>query len=492
MDTKRGLILVLIVLLIVINLIHFAVITTITGQVTTEGNVSICIMRPPSIDSIPDQSATVSTAFTYQVGVTFYGDNTTTAFYDDTSLFNINQSGYINFTPTSTQVGTSTIEIIAEDRSGCLAVNSSDSFILTIAAAAAPGAAGGGGGGAGGGGGGAVAGKAAELIIPPEPILSFDLSEKRIKVIVKQSQSAEKTITVVNYGNAELEMTINNPLSEVEVSPESFTLSPGGEQDILLIFNPSRDTDPGIYTGVLAITGTHGNEKRTRTVALILEVESERVLFDGSIDLSKKSFFPGEELEYTVSISGLLPGTVTTAYTISDMNGKVIFTEEETVPVEQQVSFVKSAKLPSDLTPGQYVLALTMKSGESFATATELFTVEGQPSAFAGLAAPVLRRPTLIGLLPFILGISLIIILLAVYLLHRKVKGKTFVKERVIEKTVERTVIKPRVRVIIKRDTAALERKLLLLKEAYDKGFLKEETYRTARQKVQQRLEGKK
>ncbi len=484
MEVKRELIVVLVVLLIVLSILNFIVVTTLTpgfltGKATasTEGNVSICIDAPPSLTAIADQAATVSTEFTLQVTASDT-DDTALAYYDDTTLFAINQSGYISFTPTSSQTGTHSILITVEDDAGCLAHNSTDDFILTVSAAAA-GAAGAGGGG-GGGGGGAVAGEAIALpVLPPEPILSFDVSEKKVRVILKQSQSAEKTITIVNYGNVELAMSIATPFSEVSAAPESFTLSPGEEQDIILLFNPAQDAEPNIYTGVLAIRGRHEGEQRARTIALILEVESERVLFDGNIDLSKKSFLPGEELDYTVTISGLLPGTVTVVYTISDIEGKIIFTEEETLPIKEQVSFSKSVPLPADLSPGQYVLSMKMKAGESFATATELFTVSGEPSALAGLAAPLLRRPLLIGILPVVLSVVVIIILLAVYLLHRKVKQRTFVREKV----VERKVVRVKSRVV---DTSAVERKLQLLREGYQRGFIKEESYQRARVKLEQ------
>lgn len=490
MDAKRRLITILAGLVLALSLLNFTVmiilaptsITPITGKATsTQGNVSICIDAPPLITAIADQAVTVGTAFTLQVTASD-GDDSTLAYYDDTALFDINQSGYISFTPTSSQVGTSTVLITVEDDTGCLAHNSTDDFILTISAAGTGGGAGGGapaGGGEGGGGGGAAAKEA--IAPPPEPFLSFDVSEKKVKVILKQSQSAEKTITIINYGNVELAMNVETPFTEVDVSPESFTLSPGEEQDITLLFNPSQDAEPNIYTGALAIRGVHGGEQRARTIALILEVESERILFDGSIDLSKKVYLPGEEIDYTVTISGLLPGTVTAVYVLSDIDGKIIFTEEETLPIKEQVSFSKSAPLPADLPSGQYVLALKMKAGESFATATELFTVEAAPTALAGFAAPLLRRPALVSMLSLAVFASIILIGIIVYGLHRKIKRKTFVRERVHERLVQRTVVKPKL-----IDTSALERKMQLLKESYQRGFIKEESYRQARTRLEE------
>ncbi len=484
MKIKRELILLLVAFLLVITILNFLVVLytpiwpPLTGKVTSTGEVNLCLGRDPLIDAIADQSATIDTAFTYQVGVTFFGDNTSTSYADNTSLFVINQSGYISFTPTSSQVGTYPILITAEDTSGCLTTNSSEDFILTVSeavAAPAAAAAAAAGGGGGGGGGGAV-GKA---IAEPTPF--FEMSEKKVKVILKQSQSVEKTVTIVNYGKSELQMEIINPFAEVSVYPENFILPAGGEQEIVLLFNPSKDAQPEIYTGTLAVKGIWGEDQLVRNIAIVLEVESERILFDGSIDLGKKSFFPGEELDYTVIISGLLPGEVSAIYTVSSLEGELIFTEEEVISIKEQVSFSKSVELPDDLAPGEYVLALKMKSGESFATATELFTVTGPPSSLAAIAAPILKRPLLVGILPIVLSISVVVIVLVLYLFHRRIKGRTFVREKVVERI--KTITKPRV---IVRDTAGLERKLQLLRESYERGYIREESYRKARAKLEE------
>ena len=154
MELKKGLsILVLVAALLAVNIFTFFTIPSITGETTgdTSGTVDLCIMKPPEITAIADQTATAGTAFTLQVQTTFYGSNSNINYFDDTSLFNINGSGYISFTPAAASVGTHDILITAQDSSSCdIALNDSDSFVLTIQA----GGAGEGGGGAGGGGGG--------------------------------------------------------------------------------------------------------------------------------------------------------------------------------------------------------------------------------------------------------------------------------------------------------------------------------------------------
>lgn len=96
---------------------------------------TICIgYRPPVIADIPDQSAAADTLFQYTVNATQANGNALT-FTDDTALFTIGSStGLISFTPSTADVGSSTITITASDSQGCSASNDSDSFVLTITA----------------------------------------------------------------------------------------------------------------------------------------------------------------------------------------------------------------------------------------------------------------------------------------------------------------------------------------------------------------------
>ena len=128
MEPKKRPILVVVVLLLLLNLFNLMVITDLTGYLT-QGIVSLCINRPPEITSIANQTANAGTAFNYRVNAS---DNESGAltYYDNTSLFNINSSGYISFTPASN--GTHSILIIVADNSSCGNANTTASFILAI------------------------------------------------------------------------------------------------------------------------------------------------------------------------------------------------------------------------------------------------------------------------------------------------------------------------------------------------------------------------
>ncbi len=479
----------MIALVLAINIINLMVIYsvqlpfahTITGKASdTFGDIDICVVRLPTIDTIADQTATVDLAFTYQVGTTFYGSNTSTTFFDNTALFAINGSGYINFTPVAAQVGAENILITAQDTSGCLGINSTEDFILTIAAPGGGAAGGGGGGGAAaGGGGGAAASRIIEKVSKP----SFRISEKLIKATVKQSQRAEKQLIIKNTGDVELEVDIFNNVENVALTPESFRLSVDEEQEVLIVFNPQQNAPPEIYTGKLTVVGTYEEREISKVIPVVLEVESERVLFDGSLDLDKKIYNLGEELQFTVSISGIFPGEARLVYGISNLEGNSTYTEEGTVSVEQQVSFTKQIPLPNNTLPGQYVLSLKIIQGESFATATELFTVEALPSALAGLAAPFSKRPYFVLSIPVFL-LLVVVLFVAVYIIHRRTR-----KIPAALRKVQRAASKPALRAApVQKDTSALQRKLSVLKEGYSRGYIKEEAYRKGREYLEREI----
>ena len=103
------------------------------GTVNTTGSLNLTITDlnfAPVLTAIAAQSATVGTIYTLTATATDAdGDNLT--FYDNTSLFIINSSGLINFTPTASQIGNQTILITVSDS----ALNDSESFNFSIVAA---------------------------------------------------------------------------------------------------------------------------------------------------------------------------------------------------------------------------------------------------------------------------------------------------------------------------------------------------------------------
>lgn len=499
MDIKRGLILVFIVLLVVVNIAHFMVLNTIdktliTGEATgsSQGTSSICIDKPPTITSIADQTATVDTAFTLQVSATDADDSTLT-YSDNTSLFNINGSGYISFTPTSAT--TETVLITVTDNAGCLSHSSTDTFVLTISAAAEePVAAAPSTGGAGGGGGGGSGPPSEEVEV------SFDISDQTMRVSLRESRGMERRLTVTNDGTATLEFEVENSLDDVlHITPSSFTLAPGQDQELRFVFNPLLNADPDIYSGLVEIRGTFGGTI-TEDIYVVAEIESDEVVVDASLDLVITEINAGDDLTTTITLFNLREITeaeVYLTYLILGTDQTIIHEETETIMVRNQVSFNKAFTLPDDLSPGTYLLSLKIVYEDTLAAATETFTIEA-PVAEAlpvvGLAAVFAKVPYLAYSLP-IMMVLLVVILVVLYLLHKRVKKKhrPIVKLNRTRTIIKKhTIIKPKTiikrKTIVKPDHSGLKRKLSLLKESYRRGYIKKDTYKNTKYKIQKMM----
>ncbi len=485
MDSKRGLILILVVLIVLLNIVNFSLLTTTsyTGKATSTntGVVSLCLNSPPEITTVADQAATIGTAFTLQVTATDANNHTLT-YFDNTSLFAISQTGYISFTPVAADAGNHSILVFVTDSSACTNNNASDTFFLNISeAAAAPtptpeapsaGAA----TGAGGGGGG--------MAVPTRET-SFEVSDTLIKATIKENERLVKTITVTNTGETTLDFSIENSFPElVSIYPTQFTVTPGAVQTITLALNPYEEAVPDIYTGTITVIGTSEKKTLTKSIEIILEVETKIVRFDASVDLLDKTLFTRENLTAAITVVNIeraIPSTIRLIYDITDLKNKIYYGENETITLEEQASFTKIIPLPETVVPGEYVLAVKVLSAGSFATATELFTVEERPSALVGIATGISKKPAFILVIPFMFMLILIIVII-LYILHRrtkKIRTRTIVRQE--------RVIQPKI--ILKADAAPLRRQLSLLKESYEQGYIKKESYVQAKAELERKIQ---
>ncbi len=374
MVEKRLILIVGAVILLSLSIINLFSLIHFTGSAVSSntGDVQLCLDGPPTITAIADQAITAGNTLALTVVASDEDDNASLTFYDNTSLFAIGSStGTISFTPSSAQVGSHDILITVEDDAGCLAHNSTDVFTLTVTAAAAaaeaaaPAAAAG-----GGGGGGAAPGKAPEV--------AFELSEEVLKVTLSESQSLERTLRVNNTGKVPLEIEVENPLSPlVDVFPRHFEIQPGESRALVIFFNPGKSARPDVYSGLLRFKGLYEGIQVVHEAAVVLEIESEVVLFDASVDLLKKTLLPGEDLKATITLVDLRrqqhPADVKLIYTVLDLNNAKYYEEEEVISLEQQASFSKTIPLPATIPTGDYVSTLKLHLRSSLHGSPSLF-----------------------------------------------------------------------------------------------------------------------
>ena len=517
MKQKKGLIAVLLGILILFNLVNLViilqaaeeVIVDITGQATTaQGAISICIGKEPRITAIADQTATVSSAFTYQVNVSTATSLSNRTFHDNTSLFDINQSGYISFTPSS--AGTHTISIIAEDVFQCIEINATTTFLLTISGTSSetleptPGE-GGAGGGGGGGGGGKPAREAAPSLIGEG--LPLKITPQTVKATIKENHDSTVTVVIENYGDVSLDISIDDIPSFADIAPTSFTLEPGQRQQLTIVLQAEK----GVHTG----TATISAGDLVEFLSFILQVESEIVSLDiDDLQLENEKLSSGAtSLKATMTFKGVEGiDRAKLIYSIIDLQGQEYYTQEEDISLEGIVSLTRDFNFGS-LPDGKYILAVKIISGESFASNIQEFII-GNPDlglgSLAGSAYAIGDSKIIIGFAILIIVIVLVIIIVALLFLHRRTKKhalihestrgkgkmdgrqpqpKTIIKQRTIVQ--QKTIIKQPIIAAPSPDPAKIRHKLSILEEGYHRGFIKDKAYEQSKQQLL-RLLGKK
>ncbi|MDP3640507.1 MAG: hypothetical protein Q8R53_04905, partial [Nanoarchaeota archaeon] len=301
-------------------------------------------------------------------------------------------------------------------------------------------------------------------------------------------------------GKVPLEIEVENPLSPlVDVFPRHFELQPGESRTLVIFFNPGKSARPDVYSGLLRFKGLYEGIQVIEEAAVVLEIESEVVLFDASVDLLKKTLLPGEDLKATITLVDLRrqqhPADVKLIYTVTDIKNAKFYEEEEIISLEQQASFSKTIPLPATIPTGDYVFSVKVLFEQSFATATEIFHIEAPFTQLASRLARPFAQPSVLLLIP-VLAVLAIATFVLLYFLHRKIgrqKVRTIVEKKVTTERIIRE--KPIIREVIKEDTGAirnaLKRKLAALEEGYRKGFIQEKSYREAKGRLEQMLREK-
>ena len=207
--------------------------------------------------------------------------------------------------------------------------------------------------------------------------LSFTISIDEIKISLKQGEIKTEEITIKNERNTKISFSVFSDMGElVKISEKSFELEPKEEKTIFIDFIAKEDTIPELYLGNLFIE-SGGIKKR---VAITIEIESREALFDVRLNIPEKylKVYPGEELNSEIEIFNIVETgkvNVTIEYLIKDEQNREIISEEDTLMVENQISFVKIIKIPENIEPGRYILYTRVIYNEKVASASAWFEV---------------------------------------------------------------------------------------------------------------------
>lgn len=330
-------------------------------------------------------------------------------------------------------------------------------------------------------------------IIAKEDQLPLKIEPESIKVLLKVGGAFEQLLKLKNLGNYDFNVKLDaKSISKfVDISDADFIILGFQTKDIALKFKAMPDQQPGVYTGqifVEAIPSPGKGEKMSKTIPVLIEIESKEVFFDASVDIPAeyKEVMPGQEVKGIVTIFNLkktMPVEINVDYIIQDMYGNEIARSKDVLSVEDQVSFDKTLMIPEGTKEGDYLFIVQTRYGESFSTTTEKFSVGSSKERKVEETRQIVEEVQKRYNTALFAGIGVLIVLgIAMFAHYRKRIGRIEVESR--EKIVRRLEELEqkykreyeRAEGFIKDEEAiGLEKLADFIREHIDKGFSKEQ-----------------
>ena len=243
---------------------------------------------------------------------------------------------------------------------------------------------GGGGGGSGVGGG-----------VTRKGVYEITLFDESIKVGLRQGESEDFFLDILNSGTEKLELTLKIDGLEDMISIEGtrrkyeFEINAKETKTIKLTFFAGETLHPDVYVTRLSITGANIDEK----LAIIAEVRTkDAALFDIDVEILEdyQRVKAGDKIITKIIVYNLGSKRrvdVKIDYSIKDLNGDIIISEHETLAVETVAEFTREIKLPSYLKEGIYAFGVTasyngkiVTSGRTFEIVEEVTEVIEKPA----------------------------------------------------------------------------------------------------------------
>lgn len=206
----------------------------------------------------------------------------------------------------------------------------------------------------------------------------IDSDQIVLKSVLREGGLLERKIVLRNHCEssrfADVKML---DLEDVaEIGDTSFEILPGQTRDLAINFSAPGNYSGGVYVGGVQISC----ENDVKSIPIILEVETEDVLFDGNLDLFPTSkISSGDKINAEIKIfdlSQIGTANIDMEYFVKDSSGNTIVSEADSPVVGgTQVLITKSVDLPEDLEEGDYVFGVTLKYKNSVGTTSAFFRV---------------------------------------------------------------------------------------------------------------------
>lgn len=202
------------------------------------------------------------------------------------------------------------------------------------------------GGNGGGGGGGSVD--------------EFDVSPGLLNVRVTQGETIRRTVTITNKVNKDLQITSIdagnlNSLLAAYFPDTPFYIPAGQSIEVTFDFFARSDTVPDAYVGEIIVKSPNSKEM----ISTVLEVVEKQPLFDLTVDLSKETYAPGEDVTAKIDVQNfgdLKDIDVLLNYAIKDFKGNVLTFEEGSYAVHNyRLQAVGKLTVPLGTPDGDYI-----------------------------------------------------------------------------------------------------------------------------------------
>ncbi len=316
----------------------------------------------------------------------------------------------------------------------------------------------------------------------------FELTQKLLIVNLRQGESIQKNIGLINKLNEELKVTIQilgGSENIVSSKQTDITFGPQEHKQVDVSFLSNK---VGINTGKFIIK----SKDYTKELPFVSEVWSEKTDFIPKVEIPAefREVKGGSELTFRLSVisNTQTESNIEVTYQILDFNNKILSEKTENFLIKDSISILRKVST-QDITPGDYVLGVIVKNGDSISTNTKIFTAQNSDLDVINLISNNLL---------YILVTIVIVTMVLLYLNY----GKLVVEEkkrgiRNVVKNVTKvqriTKIQRITKVIRSKDSTELlqmskrrlEKQLASLEAGYKAGYIKKDAYIKGKERLE-------
>ena len=299
----------------------------------------------------------------------------------------------------------------------------------------------------------------------------FEINSLVIKYIVQEGNDLSAQLTLVNGDSAQ--KIISEPSSDFfSVSPRELYLNSYEPGTFDILFD-SADKPTGVYVGHVNVIGEDNNV----VVPVILGVKKGTSVGITSGTSFVKDISPGQEFSFDINLYNLQPYEPVTKlnleYHIVDLDGKEILSDSESFDVKDTVHLTKKFILPSDIQPGDYISYTVVRKDSSTDVSAFLFSVSS-----VSLSPSINKNNSYFVISLVIIGILIFSFIILNYYWNRKlVSNASYWNNRVV--TLKKVKFSDST-----KELSKLEYQKQLLKAAFAKGYLKENSYKESLKKI--------